>query len=339
MECAQQGRFRFLTWETDCVAGERGTTPAPRAASVTGVAGHVLAVGGVNLDTLARVAGAETDPGTSNPGRTSRTAGGVARNVTENLARLGTPVRLVSCVGSDAVGSSLLEELDSLGVDVSLVRRAALPTGSYTAVLDHAGDLVIGIADMAAVESLSPADVDERAFVGAAFVIVDGNLLPDTVAHCLTLAERAGVPVALDPVGVAKAQRLVVDKPVHTFTPNREELAAFTGTTDVDKAVAVCHDRGIGTIWLREGVAGSTVFGAGERFRVHLPPAEAVDVTGAGDAMLAGYVHRLLADGSVDEAVRFGAAAAWLTVGSSYTVRPDLTADLVQQTLDGLEER
>jgi pseudouridine kinase len=303
------------------------------------VTGHVLAVGGVNLDTLARVTGARTDAGTSNPGRTSRTAGGVARNVAENLARLGTPVRLVSCVGRDQVGDSLLEELASLGVDVSTVRRADLPTGSYTAVLDHAGDLVVGVADMAAVESLSPADVDETAFTGAAFAVVDGNLLPATVAQCLALAAAAGVPVALDPVGVAKAARLDIIGPVHTFTPNREELAALTGTDDVDKAVGLCHDRGIGTVWLREGAAGSTIFSAGECLRVRLPPASVVDVTGAGDAMLAGYLHMLVADSSVGEAARFGAAAAWLTVGSSHTVRPDLTDKLVRQTLDRLEER
>jgi pseudouridine kinase len=302
------------------------------------VTGHVVAVGGINLDTLARVTGTRTDAGTSNIGRTSRTAGGVARNVAENLARLGTPVRLVSAVGDDTTGETLLATLAGTGVDVSRVRRRPdLPTGSYTAVLDHAGDLLIGVADMAAVESLSPADVDESAFREAAFVVVDGNLLPATVTHCLALAERAGVPVALDPVGVAKAQRLAVDRPVHTFTPNREELEAFAGTADVAKAVALCHDRGIGTVWLREGAGGSTIFRADrEPVHVQLPPAEVVDVTGAGDAMLAGYLHRLVAGATVEEAARFGAAVARLTVQSSYTVRPDLTTDLVRQTLDRL---
>jgi pseudouridine kinase len=301
------------------------------------VSGPVVAVGGVNLDTLARVTGERTDPGSSNPGRTSRTAGGVARNVAENLARLGTRVRLVSAVGHDPAGDTLLAELAAVGVDVDPVRRVDLPTGSYTAVLDHAGDLVIGVADMAAVESLSPADIAPDAFAGSAFAVVDGNLLPDTVAHCLALAERAGVPVALDPVGVAKAHRLAADRPVHTFTPNREELAAFTGTDDVDQAVKVCHDRGIGTVWLREGAAGSTLFReARDPVRVQLPPAEVVDVTGAGDAMLAGYLHRLVAGASPEEAAHFGAAAAWLTVGSSSTVRPDLTAELVHHTLHRL---
>lgn len=301
------------------------------------MSGPVVAVGGVNLDTLARVTGARTDTGSSNPGRTSRTAGGVARNVAENLARLGTPVRLVSAVGTDPAGDALLADLAAVGVDVEPVRRVDLPTGSYTAVLDHAGDLVIGVADMAAVESLCPADIDESAFGDAAFAVVDGNLLRDTVAHCLSLAARVGVPVALDPVGVAKAQRLSVDQPVHTFTPNREELAAFTGTGDVDHAVKICHDRGIGTVWLREGAAGSTLFrGDQEPVRVQLPPAEVVDVTGAGDAMLAGYLHRLVTGVSPEEAAHFGAAAAWLTVGSPATVRPDLAAELVHLTLDRL---
>ncbi|HEY6935153.1 MAG TPA: carbohydrate kinase family protein [Marmoricola sp.] len=304
--------------------------------------GHVIAVGGANLDTLARVTGDPDDPrpvlGTSNPGRTSHTAGGVARNVAENLARLGTPVRLVAAVGDDAVGDTLLADLADLGVDVSGVRRRALPTGSYTAVLDHRGELVVGVADMAATESLAPSDLPDDAFAGAGWVVLDGNLVPATVDRCLALAASAGVPVALDPVGVAKAARLQVTGRVHTFTPTREELAAFTGTAEVAAAVAIAHDRGIDTVWLREGAGGSTIHRRGTApVRVQLAGAAVVDVTGAGDAMLAGYVHRMLAGSPVVEAARFGAAAAWLTVASSYTVRTDLTAELVAETLARLD--
>ena len=64
------------------------------------------------------------------------------------------------------------------------------------------------------------------------------------------------------------------------------------------------------------------------------PSAEVVDVTGAGDAMLAAYVHRLRGRADVDEATWFATAAAWLTVGSGSAVRPDLTEALVDKTLE-----
>ena len=55
------------------------------------------------LDRTLRLAAAPV-PGSSNPARMSTGFGGVARNVAENLARLGVPVALVSRVGDDDSG-------------------------------------------------------------------------------------------------------------------------------------------------------------------------------------------------------------------------------------------
>jgi pseudouridine kinase len=262
----------------------------------------------------------------------------VGRNVAENLARLGSPVRLVGVVGDDAAGSALLDHLATFDVDVSGVRRAAdCATGTYTAVLDRAGDLVIGVADMAATDNLAPELVDDATLHGASWLVLDGNLRADTVAHCLALAAARELPVVLDPVGVAKAARLGRLPGLHTFTPNRDELLAWAGSDDVDDALAHAHGQGIDVVWLREGADGSTLHtGDGGSIRLRLPPAEVVDVTGAGDAMLAAYVHRLRAGDPVAQAGWFATAAAWLTVGSPTTVRRDLTEDLVHATLEEL---
>jgi pseudouridine kinase len=299
--------------------------------------GDVVVVGGLNLDTLARIVG-DTVPGSSNPGTTATAHGGVGRNVAENLARLGSPVRLVGVVGDDAAGTALLEHLSVLDVDLAGVRRDAdCATGTYTAVLDRAGELVIGVAEMAATDRLGPELVDEASLRDASWLVLDGNLRADTVAHCLALAAAQDLPVVLDPVGVAKAARLGPLPGLHTFTPNRDELLAWAGTDDVDAARAHAHRQGIDVVWLRDGADGSTLHtGDGLTTRLRLPPAEVVDVTGAGDAMLAAYVHRLRAGDAVVQAGWFATAAAWLTVGSPTTVRHDLTEDLVHATLEEL---
>ncbi|MGY2873803.1 pseudouridine kinase [Marmoricola sp. URHA0025 HA25] len=299
--------------------------------------GDVVVVGGMNMDTLARITG-DTVPGSSNPGATAIAHGGVGRNVAENLARLGSPVRLIGVVGQDDPGTALLEQLGLLDVNLRGVRRSAdCATGTYTAVLDHDGGLVIGVADMAATDSLGPEDVSRESLRGAGWLVLDGNLRTDTIAHCLALAEEQAVPVVLDPVGVTKAARLGPLPGLHTFTPNRDELIAWAGTDDVDAARAHAHSQGIDVVWLREGAEGSTLHtGDGATTRLRLPPAEVVDVTGAGDAMLAAYVHRLRAGDPVAQAGWFATAAAWLTVQSTTTVRRDLTEDLVHGTLEDL---
>jgi len=291
-------------------------------------------VGGMNIDTLARISG-DTVPASSNPGRTSTSHGGVGRNVAENLARLGSPVRMIGVVGADHHGDAVLAQLSLLDVDVRGVRRSSeCATGTYTAVLDHEGALVIGVADMAATDSLGPEDVEDAALRGASWLVLDGNLRPDTIAHCLRIAEAWHVPVVLDPVGVTKAARLGSLPGLHTFTPNRDELLAWAGTGDVDAAREHAHGQGIDVVWLRAGAEGSTLhLGDGTTTAIRLPAAPVVDVTGAGDAMLAAYVHRLRAGDPVAQAGWFAAAAAWLTVGSASTVRPDLTEDLVHGTL------
>jgi pseudouridine kinase len=292
---------------------------------------RVLLVGGLNVDTLARTAAAPV-AATSNPGSTTRSAGGVARNVADNLRRLGDACALVGAVGDDEAGQYLLASL--AGVDTSRVRRAER-TGSYTAVLDDAGELVIGVADMAATESVRAEEVDAAGVGGFDWLVLDGNLLPATVAGALAAARGPGVPVALDPVGVAKATRLgtLGSVDVHTFTPTRDELAAFTGTDDLTAGVAAAQAGGVQWVWLREGARGSRLFGPD---RVHEVPAyrtDVVDVTGAGDAALAGYLHALGAGASPAEAAEYGAAAAALTIASTDTVRPDLSDALVRRTL------
>ncbi len=301
------------------------------------MSGPVVVIGGINLDSLARITG-ETVRGTSNPGSTITAPGGVGRNVAENLARLGSPVCLIGAIGHDHAGDLLLDGLTRVGVDTRGIRRKPeVATGTYTAVLHSSGELDVGVADMAATDSITPDEIEAGPLADASWLVIDGNLRADTVARCLELAREAGVPVVLDPVGVTKAARLGPVPGVHTFTPNRPELVAWSGLDDSSAAIEAAHAQGIGVVWLRAGVEGSTLHRAGtDPIAVRLPAAPVTDVTGAGDAMLAAYVHRLRGGASIEDAAWFAAAAAWLTVASPTAVRADLTEALVATTLEEL---
>ncbi|HET8602206.1 MAG TPA: carbohydrate kinase family protein [Segeticoccus sp.] len=318
--------------------------PSTRA-SLPCPGGYAVVVGGANVDIKVRSAQPAV-PGTSNPGRAVMGNGGVGRNIAENLARLGTPTHLVAAVGQDAAGEALLEQTRAAGVDVSAVLRSAERTGTYTAVLDHTGELLVAVADMAAADALGPADLAPVTDLlrGAALVIADGNLAAPTLEHLLRTCAAAGVPCLLDPVSVPKARRaaplLGPDHPLLAVTPNEDELPALLAPAPSESgdrgaapdeqlraAAAALHDRGVTHVWVRQGPRGSVLATRG-REPVHLPsPTVTVqDVTGAGDAMLAAFAHALLAGADPLEAARQGHLAAALTVQSPHTVRPDLAA-------------
>ena len=69
----------------------------------------VVVVGGANMDICASPANALTMHD-SNPGSVVTSPGGVARNIAENLARLGVDARLIAAVGADYHGDLLLQQ-------------------------------------------------------------------------------------------------------------------------------------------------------------------------------------------------------------------------------------
>ncbi len=292
----------------------------------------MVVVGGANVDVLARPHAAAV-AATSNPGVVTVTAGGVGRNIAANLARLGTSVSLVSVVGPDAHGDLVLAATRGAGVDVGHCRRGPAPTGTYVALLDQAGELVSAVADMEATASLSPADVDLAAdlLAGAALVVLDGNLPTATLLAAWEAAVAAGADVVLDPVSVPKAAALAplldASRPLAVLSAGATELAALV--PDGGSAL----DRGVEVLWTRNGPSGSLLRTRDTATRIDALPADVVDVTGAGDAMLAAYCHAVLAGAAPADAARYGHAAAALTVSSRHTVRPDLSDALVRSLL------
>jgi len=302
-----------------------------------------VVIGGANVDMKARSA-ARATAGTSNPGHGSMAPGGVARNIAENLARLGDRVHLVSVVGRDSLGDGLLEHTAAAGVRVEHVARSDRATGTYTAILDSDGEMLVAVADMDATAELGPEHLQavRDVIATAAVVVVDGNVRRDTFEYALDLA--ADALTIFEPVSVAKAAALkdAVDLRIHAVTPGRDELEALTGlptrtTRQVRTAARSLHARGVEVVWVSMGERGSVLSTPDEIHEIPALPTVVDDVTGAGDSMVAAFCHVLLDGGSAHEAVRLGHAAASVTIASPHTVRPDLTLRLLQAALEEQE--
>jgi len=303
----------------------------------------VVCIGASNLDRKLRSLGALA-LGTSNPARQTESFGGVARNIAENLARMGAPTSLITAVGPDASGRALLAHADEAGIDtrsVLLVDDAA--SGTYTAVLDEDGEMRVALADMAINDALTPAFFASRApqRAGAALIVVDLNLPQDAVAALLGDARAGGVPMVVVAVSEPKINRLPRDlRGLRLLILNLGELAERAGRAmDSEAAIArACLDLqtdGAQDVIVTRGAQG-VMFTTPDGLRSLAAPAvDVVDVTGAGDAFAAAVCWSLYSGAaSLDLACRRGLALSAMTIGCAQTVCPQLAPGLLDQPAD-----
>lgn len=296
---------------------------------------EVVVVGAACLDIKGRLL-TDLVGGTSNAGQVQISVGGCARNIAENLARLGTRTALMSVVCQDDFGRTIIRQTERAGVDTAhIVVTCEQHSASYIALLGQQGQLVVGIDDTEAIGALTPAFMADHAELlgGARMVMLDANVPLDTAAAVLEICAEAGVPVGLDPVAVAPAQRYR-DSLGSFFlvTPNAVEAAALTGIpiASVEQATRaakrlIADGVTIAIITLADaGVVYATGDSSG-----HVPAldVEVVDTTGASDALTATVIYALLNSIPIDEAVRLGVSAAALTLRSGDSVYQELNLE------------
>lgn len=261
----------------------------------------------------------------------TETVPGGAANCALNLASLCARVALVSVAGEDEPGRALLEKLQAAGVDCDgVLRLPSLRTPTKVRIL--AGQLhstrqqVIRIdyegapvGDPALHEQLRDS-VREQIQSADAAIISDYNYgVGDEAMASFT---REAAAARKTPVLADSRFRLANFAGFTSATPNQDEVEQLLGTelmeTDELEAAserlrerlglrALLVTRGShGMMLLEDGVAALHLEAVG----AHDP----VDVTGAGDTVMAAYTLAIASDSSFPDAARVANYAAGLVV-------------------------
>lgn len=267
---------------------------------------RVACIGAANIDRKLSAIG-PLRMGTSNPARQHESFGGVARNVAENLARLGAQVSLVTAVGDDTAGRALLAHAECTGIDMRAAVLAGESSGTYTAVLDAAGDMALAMADMVLYEQMTP-EMVLAAVPGADLVVADLNLPHETVAALIGTVR----PLVLVAVSEPKMARLPADlHGLRLLILNLGELSArlgrgISGETEIAAACRDVQAQGARDVVVTAGAEGVWFATDDEVRHLHALPVEVVDVTGAGDAFAAAVCWALVNDDDLEAACREG---------------------------------
>lgn len=241
-------------------------------------------------------------------------AGGTTGNTCHALARIGIEVMLVSTVGDDREGASLIESLQSAGCDTSAI---AIRPGARS----DSGIIVV---------SGPPARRDRTIYWVQGVKPLRGDALPID-----RMLDHEWVHVDLDD---SRLRSFLLDLPAHrsprtrlfgtmtylvemlagegwrhalrfdAVTGNERELKILLGVSSLDDAIATVQRDLVASacqvVFLSRGPSGAIAI---REDRVEVSPAiqvDVVDTTGAGDAFAAGCLWGLLERASDTEILR-----------------------------------
>lgn len=281
----------------------------------------------------------------SNPGFMETSAGGVTRNVCENLARMGDDAKLISAVGNDVYGIKIRKDSAMAGIDVgNLYTVENHASSTYLSIIDENGDMMVALSDMRVLEELPIEYLRIKAPLirGAKVVTIDPSLPYESIEEVIKICQPVGTPVFMDPVSSAYAEKI---KPLignfHTIKPNEMELYILSGIeikeeADFERAAQILIDQGVKRVFTSRGKKGCFYMddqGTVER-RAFKPLEKMANATGAGDAFMAGLIHSFVEGFDLETTLDYGMAAGIVAIQSEKTINPNMCLDYIEEVIE-----
>jgi ribokinase len=248
--------------------------------------------------------------------------GGKGANQACAAGRLGGHVVMVGRTGNDSFGPKLIESLNSAGVDTSEVKMVEGSTGAaFILVLPDGENLILLSPGANARFEAEPGLFARLALSSGDCVLTQLESPIETVAAALAEGRRAGATTILDPAPArALAPELLAN--VDWLTPNQTEAAILLGEPDLtiddytsaESAARRLLPLGPQGVIMKLGALGCLAVTPNRVVRQAAFPVRALDTTAAGDAFNGAFAVTLVEGFELRAALRFGCAAAGISV-------------------------
>ncbi len=300
----------------------------------------LISMGRVAVDFYAEQVGSPLDKAQS----FRKYLGGCAGNIAVGTSRLGLKPAMFSCIGKDDMGLFLKNTLENEGIDTSLlVTRAEHLTGLVILGIDPPDRFpLIFYRENCADMQIQPGDTDADFFAKSKALLITGtgfstDSMRKTTLHTLELAKSVGTAIILDidyrPVlwgltdpgdGESRyAQSTRVTERMQVLLPyldlivgTEEEIRIMGGGQSLEEDIAIIRKKSQAPIVVKKGEKGCTVFPRDFSQPVEgVPyPVEVLNVLGAGDAFMSGFLRGWLRNENWEICARFGNANGALVV-------------------------
>jgi pseudouridine kinase len=298
-------------------------------------------VGAATVDIKAR-AGGPFSGHRCTAGRITTCAGGAARNIAENLAKLSIRPTLLTAIGTDSRATDIITACALAGVDMSRVLQTdRAQSATFLALSDENGAVVNGIHELGVLELITTEYVDrhDEAIARSSLVVADSTPTVETLKRLQEASARHKVPLVLAPTSPLSTSKIRAVLPgCRLVAPNRHELQALTGretrTEDgLKKATRQLLELGVPIVLVTLGSEGTYYRSAEDEVRLPALTQKAVDAMGAGDAFIAGFLYGFLHKLPLLKALEIGQLTSALTMDTASNVHPKLGLDYIHSSV------
>lgn len=265
----------------------------------------------------------ETD--TSFPESISFLTGGDALNVAIDLRKLGADVTVSGLVGNDAGGDLILREFNRRGINCGLVESRSGVDTTVSIVMCRPDGERNFICHADSTYRYDAANLNDEVldrfgalYIGSVMALpaLEKGRLADLLARAKAKGLLTGMDATHSPDGVWLPK--VIDALPYTdiFIPSFIEAVQITGKSDPTQAAAFLREKGAGIAGVKLGADGCYIDdGETPFFLPAIPCPNPVDLTGAGDSFMAGFIFGKTRGWPTRECAKFA------TVVSSYCIR------------------
>lgn len=276
----------------------------------------IIVIGSINVDYIGTTK-YELMLGESHPGSVSIQAGGVARNIVENLARVKADVTFVTAVGNDFYGQKYKSDLEELGVKIIMPKKTEQYNSSiYLAINDKEGQMVYSVVNTDIVSLINKEYISTIIDTINTFdyVLIDTNLDSDTIDY---LFEKVNKPIICDAVSTIKADKLRnhLDK-IYILKVNENEYSHLE--SDLNENIPT-------NLIITNG--SKPVIYSTKPFTKQYQPKQKEDIkstTGAGDSFVAGVISGILDGLQIEDGIKRGLDFSYQTLDVTGAVNPNI---------------
>lgn len=257
--------------------------------------GKVCVIGSINMDVVMEVKKAPAAGEAMIARGVKKNPGGKGENAAIALAKLGVDTVYFGCVGNDAYGDELVENLKKYPLDASRMKRADVGTGIAYIIVEESGENRM-IVYAGANEAITPEDI--RSICGpmileSELVLIQLEITREAIYEIIRLCRELGKRLVID-AGPAHGWSAGDLAGAYLVSPNETELSTLVGRQLVGREEMISGARellaaGIGHVIVKLGEQGSVYVCGDTVIEVPAFPVHAVDTVAAGDSYMAGF--------------------------------------------------
>lgn len=239
--------------------------------------------------------------------------GGKGANQAVAIAKLGGDVTMFGCVGNDAVGRQLIDNLKEYGVNTSHIETLEnVSTGQAIITIGESDNSIIIIAGANAHVDIPYVEKYRKEILEADIVVLQNEIPEETVSYTIRMCHKENKIIVWNPAPARKVETELINM-VTYITPNEHEVEIIWQKNLEE--IAELQKQYKEKLIVTQGEKGVSVSFDGEQITI-IPAmeVEVVDTTGAGDTLNGAFCVGIAEGMDEIHALKFANAAAGLSV-------------------------